>query len=444
MAGILKPKVFACLSCGASLEITALGYSNTIVCQKCMASIDISLPLPVLIKKYKSLVHTNPAIPLGSFGTLRGIKWKVIGFMVREDVEYKVSWNEYLLYNPYHGFRFLFEMDYHFSFVETLNFNPLPELNDEPTSVDYPKIGEFKIYNRGRAEVLYVIGEYYWRVKQGDQVKIDDYICPPYMLSVEKDSGEINYSLSEYLTYNEVVEAFKAVPDISLSPPWKSSPNAPNPYHNSFGPIMKTFWVSLFILALIAFFSGISKPESKIASFNLAQSDFSNAQKEFVSPSFDLPDSYGNVEIKLSSAVNNHWLSSDIVLVNEETGEEYKSETGVEYYSGYDDGYWSEGSQTSSEIISSIPGGHYHTEISAETDMGEKILSLDMRRNGSMMINSILTLIGLSLYPIWVYFRRRQFEVSRWENSDYSPYPTQDYSSVGDVISDALDGSSDD
>jgi hypothetical protein len=422
MAGPLKPKIFNCPSCGANLEINALGYSATLVCHKCQSSIDISHPLPQLIQKYNSNMTTNPNIPIGSFGLLRGLKWKVIGFVVRKDTEYDVKWNEYLLYNPYNGFRFLVEIDAHFTLVESLNFNPNAEDASDPSQISMEPYGEFKIYNRGKAKVEFVVGEFYWRIKKNDTVKMNDYICPPYMISSEGDKQEITFSLGEYIPYHEIEAAFKNAPGLNIEKPWKITANQPNPYQTSFSSIMKIYSFSLAALVCLAMYFIIAKRTQHIASYDLLDSDFSSAQKEFISPSFDLSDHYGNVEVRLSSAVTNQWLSSDIALVNEATGEEFKSTTGVEFYSGYDDGYWSEGSKSNSEIISSIPSGRYHAEVSAETDMANKAFHLEFYRNGSMAVNFWLTLFGLTLYPIWVLWRRRAFEMSRWENSDYSPF----------------------
>lgn len=426
MAGLLKPKIFNCPSCGANLEINALGYSSSIACKKCQSIIDVSHPLPSLIKKYNSALSFTPSIPIGSFGFLRGNKWKVIGFIVRKDLTYAVEWNEYLLYNPYLGFRFLIEIDSHFSLAETLNFDPTSSVDTQlviPSRFSIDKIGEFKLFNHGRAEVIFALGEFYWQVKIGEKVEIDDCICPPYMVSREKNFIEVTYSLCEYINHEEIVEAFKNTEGLILNVPWKPSANAPNPYHKSFDNIMKIFGVSFCILLISAMAISTLKPTKLVAGFQLQDADFINTQKEFVSPSFDLNDDFGNVEIRLSSPVNNHWLSSDIVLVNETTGEEYKNELGVEYYWGSDsDGSWTEGSQYASDIISAVPEGHYHAEVSADSDMGAKILRLDLFRNSSMWGNLIFSLMGISIYPCWVLMRRRSYEVSRWDDSDYSPY----------------------
>jgi len=286
--------------------------------------------------------------------------------------------------------------------------------------------------------VTFVVGEFHWQARTGEKASMEDFINPPFMCSMEKNRSEITTSLSEYIDFNEIVQAFKDVPGISLSVPWKASANKPNPYHKSFSTIMNIWGLSLAAIVLACMFFSMSKEEKLINAFELNDSDFSNAQKEFISRAFDLTDAYGNIQL----ALNNQWLSTNVTLVNETTGEEYTGETGVEYYSGYDsDGSWAEGSQYSEQLLSGIPGGKYHAEISAESDMPSKNLRLKIKRNGSMWINFWLALFGVSIYPLWVLWRRHDFEKSRWDNSDFSPYAANE--SYSNVLSNLVDESDD-
>lgn len=424
MAGkLIKPQVFQCPNCSANLEVSALGYSNLIICQKCLCSIDLTHPLPKLIEKYKESTKYTPTIPLGSFGVLKGIKWKVIGFMVRKDVSYDFHWDEYLLFNPYQGFRFLLDIDSYFSLTEVLDYKPEKSLANA-LEIEIAGIkGPFKLYNKGSVEVVYVLGEFHWQASVGDRAYMTDYINPPYIYSTEKIDTEISHSVSEYIDHQEIKKAFGHVPNLNLLTPWKSCSNQPNPYQNNYSAIMRLWALSIAAIITIFFSFLIVKKELLITSFHLEDKDFNSTQKEFISPSFELPDAYGNIQLNLDSNVNNQWLSANVTFVDEVTGDEYPAETGVEYYSGYDDeGSWSEGSQYSNYVLSGIPGGKYHAEISADTDMAAKRLNLTILRNSSMWINFWVVLFGISIYPLWVIWRNHAFEVSRWENSDFSPY----------------------
>ena len=60
--------------------------------------------------------------------------------------------------------------------------------------------------------IRHVLGEFYWRVELGDEVRTADFIDPPQMLSFEwsktADSEEVNVSLASYVGIEEIEEAF--------------------------------------------------------------------------------------------------------------------------------------------------------------------------------------------------------------------------------------------
>ncbi len=78
--------------------------------------IDTSTGEGELIQKGTKL-NREIYIPIGSRGKMNGVEWAVIGVLGRIDPKYLVSWKEYLLYNPYQGFRWLAEADGHWNFA---------------------------------------------------------------------------------------------------------------------------------------------------------------------------------------------------------------------------------------------------------------------------------------------------------------------------------------
>ena len=68
-------------------------------------------------------------LPLGARGTLRGVPWELIGFQTRgvtADGE-TFEWEEYLLFNPYKGYRYLTNYRGHWNLVVPLE--PMPQRN---------------------------------------------------------------------------------------------------------------------------------------------------------------------------------------------------------------------------------------------------------------------------------------------------------------------------
>jgi hypothetical protein len=91
-----------------------------------------------------------------------------------------------------------------------------------------------------------------------------------------------------------------------------------------------------------------------------------DAERLKVTPQFEVAQGISNLEVIVSSPVQNNWIEVQSNLVNDDSGETEEFEQGIEYYSGYDsDGRWSEGSQISSFILSSVPSGKYHLNIEA-------------------------------------------------------------------------------
>ncbi len=438
MAGeIVKPKVFSCPGCGASLSVTAIGTSTTVVCSQCNSILDANSAIIKLIGKFESAVQYQPYFELNSFGSLRGIKWKIIGFVVREDKEYNFIWDEYLLYNPYNGYRWILKIDGHFSLTERLVVVPnrLENTKLDTNEFDYNS-RNYKLFNRGNVQVLYVVGEFYWRVKQGETVAMRDYISPPFMLSEEVTGGEeANYSISEYISESEINSAFKRAEKADTRGPVGVAANQPNPYSYGKMNILLTS-VAVAVLFLIWVMSSVSQKQKVLLETNVFGHTHPYMSvpdptelKSSISDSFDIPDGIGNVELKMSSPVNNQWAEAQVTLVNETTGEDYTFDEGVEYYSGRDsDGAWSEGDQTGSRIISSVPGGTYHMETELTGDMQPPSALLVLVRHSGMAANFLAALFLIVFPAIWCKWRDRAFEVSRWSNSDYNTFkPLNEY-----------------
>ena len=96
-----------------------------------------------------------PLIPLGTRGTIRGTAYEAVGFQRRtiyvEGISY--SWHEYVLFNPYKGFRYLTEYNGHWN--DTSILRSLPTVNDNvsPATVTYLGANLQAISNRkGRDE----------------------------------------------------------------------------------------------------------------------------------------------------------------------------------------------------------------------------------------------------------------------------------------------------
>jgi hypothetical protein len=146
---------------------------------------------------------------------------------------------------------------------------------------------------------------------------------------------------------------------------------------------------------------------------------------------FSIDKATANLQLVFKAPVDNSWLYISGELVNDSDGTSYPFEQTVEFYSGSDsDGYWSEGATTNAILLSAVPGGKYYLNLDTEsgdfTNLGIFIyppqFTVTVHRDVTTYANYFWCLFFVSVMPSFVWVMSRQSEVSRWSNSDFSPY----------------------
>ncbi len=202
--------VLNCPHCAGALELKAPDQTQRVGCPHCNSLLECDHGKLEYLQSLNTR-RVKPVIPLGSVGTIRKVEYTVIGFMERFAVWEGTTfpWTEYLLYAADGSFRWLVCNKKHWSFVEPV----APNQATESHKIARYKGTAYQLYDRGTAQVRYVVGEFYWKVTVGDTVKTADYISPPSMLSFEVtndgDNQELNVSLGTYITPDELMTAFK-------------------------------------------------------------------------------------------------------------------------------------------------------------------------------------------------------------------------------------------
>jgi hypothetical protein len=440
-----RAKSFNCPACGGVVTIHAVGHSISAVCSHCSSVVDVANDNYKIVEKANRLTR-HTLLEIGRKGELFGVTWEVIGYVEKNDGSAAYRWEEYLLYNPYHGFRFLVQARGHWNLFEVIKRDVSgADLKDEVS------LGEQKyaIFYRGEAVVQYVKGEFYWSVKKGDRVRVVDYIAPPHMLSVEMNDEEITLAQGEYLEPSQVKEAFKLT--AAMPYPIGVAPNQPSRFRDRTSGIRSVALIGFLAATLIQIATSVTADnaqvyatQSRIYSENapaelvadgcseagggLADCDKAASygkNKMFSTPSFILPKE-SNVFIESYSPVQNDWVELNVSLVNEQTNTAYSLSHGIEYYFGNDsDGYWSEGNQRVDSFISAVPSGTYRLLVEADSGAFQKSgaidFALNVKRDVPVWGNYWITLLLLLVYPGYAGIRHLSFENKRWSESDYAP-----------------------
>jgi Domain of unknown function (DUF4178) len=411
-----------CPGCGAALTLRCFSQAVTVVCDHCHSILDAQDPRLTVLQKFKAAVGEDPPlIPLGTRGKIRGTDYEAVGFQRRtihvDGVPY--SWHEYVLFNPYKGFRYLTEYNGHWN--DTSILRSLPTVNNDvsPATVSY--LGEtYKHFQTAKAGITFVLGEFPWQVRVGESSDVSDYVSPPRVISSERTGKEVTWSMGEYLSGRDIWKVFGLQGD----PPERVGvyENQPSPLSADTNAIWVAFggFMLVLIVMMILFWS-FARSE-QVVEGNYAFNTNERGEASFVTDVFQLKGHTSDLELKTTADVNNNWIYLNYALINQDTGQAYDFGREVSYYSGYDeDGSWSEGSRADGVVIPSIPPGNYYLRVEPESDFGHGTISYSISASRDVPQASFLgiALLALLIPAGLITWRSMNFEHLRWAESDY-------------------------
>ncbi|HYP13307.1 MAG TPA: DUF4178 domain-containing protein [Bryobacteraceae bacterium] len=419
-ARVPAAKAFQCPNCAGTIELRGHGNAINAVCSQCLSIIDSQDANLRILQRFEERQRRQPLIPLGTRGKLNDIEYEVIGFQVRGiDVDGEsYEWSEYLLYNPYHGYRYLTEYEGHWNSIQSLRALPEPSHRGKKKAA----VLNGKVYTHfqtAEASTVYVMGEFPWQVRAGETVVAEDYIDPPHVISSETTADEVIWSGGVYTPPDVIWKAF----GLHGSPRRPSGiyANQPSPHQGK----IRSAWVVFFVLfgILIAGMIGtymLTWPK-QVYSDRFSFNTIVPGERSFVTPYFELAGRTSNVDIQVSTDLNNNWAYFSFALINDDTGVAYDVGKEISYYYGRDsDGNWSEGGQGGSLTIPSVPSGRYYLRVEPDMDparvMNYRII---VTRGVPAMFWFIVGFVLLLIPPIIVSWRAFSFENQRWAESDY-------------------------
>ena len=416
-------KSLECPACGGAIELHAAGYSLLHVCQYCGSEIDLVDDTAKLIAQHveaaKALV-----VPLGAKGVINGVEWVCIGNLEKHDGW--EGWEEFLLFNPYHGYRWLVLTQSGWSLGTPILSTPASPTQD---SFRFEGAGMKRIYDPAASEIRRAIGEFYWRVKQGDEVVSTSYVGGGKVLSCEMTGDEYNWTLEEFASSKGIATAF-GIEDTGQYPRIGDypQPHQPNPYSDramSWGLVAGIVFLAAMLLSIVLSFGGerreqtfVANPASSARSFSLGTFEVTGRARPFTIKARGEPG-------------DNNWMYLEYTLTNTATDEEIIASQPIEYYYGRD---WKEDDRSGTIKIASVPAGRYELvaeialpedEVRANSSRGwggaggtGRTVTVEVYSNGVFYSNLFLLFLALFAPVLWIALRAANFESARASNYD--------------------------
>ena len=346
------------------------------------------------------------------------------------------QWEEFLLFNPYNGYRWLILTGSGWSIGTPILSQPANPRQDDFT---FDGAAMKRIYDPATSTVERAIGEFYWQVKRGDEVRSTSYVGGGKVLSCELTGDEFNWTKEEFISSSDVAAAFGIedtgqYPQIGEYP----QPHQPNPHSDNA--------INSLLVACVAFLAAVLV--SVILSFGGEQrretftANPTSNQRTMTLGTFTVEGRARPFTITARGEPgNNNWMYLEYTLTNTATDEEIIASQPIEYYFGRD---WKEDDRKGTVKISSVPPGTY--ELTAEVSLPEDELpnaralaeltpdwsvkgagrpvTVEVYSNGVFYSNFVLLFLALFAPVIWIGLRASNFETAR--ASGYDGYEDDD------------------
>ncbi|MCG2610078.1 DUF4178 domain-containing protein [Flavobacterium sp. SM15] len=402
-----------CYQCDTTTEVNVAFEVKNFVCPNCQSVYEYHNEGLRFRQKF-----THPklfdTLKIGQAGILRGKKYVVVGLIVKR--AYNIYfWKEYTLQGEKGEYIYLSETSGHWILLE--------RITDKYDVKYHPRVLSHKgmsldLFDYSDVQIATAQGYFDFELPQGN-IRMNEYINPPYILSIEKIGGSSEAYFGEHISKSEVEKAF---PGTSL--PFKSGVGLVQPFYVNVRQTVIIFCTVAILILFSHIFIYADQVKKEVMSETLLFSQ--NNSKELVSKSFELKGGSAPMTVNVSSDVDNSWANVQVALINESTGEERYASKDIEYYHGYTEGEnWSEGSTNEEFNICGVPSGKYHITVTpqkAPEDLTNNQLRIKATWNDGSMRNIWMTILFMGILSVVLFYGKYYFEKQRWADSDNSPY----------------------
>lgn len=426
-----------CLSCGGPITLHTFGAMQRVICPHCGSALAPADNGALALLEAASRKHQPSALPLHARGVLEGQEWEIIGICWRRCVVEGIAypWQEFLLFNPYHGFRWLIYSisDGHWSLGS--NLDGAPELlGSSHHSVRF-KGRKYRHFQGADAVVTYVEGEFTWEVHFGDKAEANDFVDPPHGISIEQangpDGAELTFTLQHHIDPGTVWKAFGQ----PGKPPKQRGVGAlrPNPWRRHRLQIWIAFHVFVVLWMILSTWLEHSRSNRSV----LREQGLSFSEPLSRTLTIGRPGETTAIEFHFApDPIDNSWAYAEVMLINLATEEAVGFGVEASYYHGVDGGEaWTEGSTRGAVTIGGVAGGEYLLQLTPQRDTSSinNDIAFFLGTNRSptsygieliedvyltrYSVLAVLVIFGLPMFGGlmgWIFERRR------WQNSDYA------------------------
>ncbi len=425
-----KTEPVQCPACGGPITLKGFGAVEQVACPYCGSELAPEDSGALQIMQQVARQRRQSMIPLQARGTLEGQEWEVLGIIWRECTVDGVNypWQEFLLYQPYKGYRWLiYQMsDHHWQFGATLDGAPRANAGGfSHKSVEFKK-KSFRHFQTVVARVTYVEGEFPWQVHVGDHAVAHEYVAPPIGISVEESStpdggADVVFTGTKHIDAREVWKGFK----LPGSPPRRRGIGSivPNPHRQQ----MASYWIAFAVLLIAWIGVSVLYAGGRDNKVVFASNDLG---AEAITQEIEIGEAgeTTTLQIDVSSQVSNSWAYVEILLIRQDKEEAVGTGLTAEEWHGVSGGEsWREGDASPSVTLGGVEGGKYLLQISTQSgDAAGKALASPPRTSVRLTEDVVLTrymilpFFVLLAFPIINFFRSALFEGRRWGNSDYA------------------------
>jgi len=409
---VQRASTITCASCGAPFTLPEQGQAAlTAGCPNCGAVLELDGAQSLVVGRTNHLEQQPFHLEIGARGELLEHTWEVVGrLQLRDDEGYWT--HEYLLWSGEAGYLWLEYDGGHFSWSRKLEVGlPLGTLESARRGTRVTVGGTvFQLISRGDSKIVYVDGALPWAARIGDRQKNWNLAAPPELLSVEASENELEVFRGEWLCRGTIESAFGL--GGLTERPWLIHFAQPNPW----APWRAAAFAALVIAAFNFVVVGIATvwPTHEVVSFTIPPT--ATGVQEVESNPFVLDPALGALMgVHYRTEVDNSWVYVDLELTDP-VEDEALAWVGqeLEYYYGYDDGNWSEGSRTKTQWMQVPEKGTYALSGTLEYDRSTPVKVVVVQGGMLSRYNAVLLVlfgaIGVVLLSSFFKFERARME----------------------------------